>query len=66
MTWTSTTPTQPDFWWYRKHPRNKASLVEIYVALNRGLYVRFCDARSACYAVDTCDGQWAGPLLPPE
>jgi hypothetical protein len=65
LTWTTDKPTEPGFWWYRKHQTHAPSLLETYIALNRQLYTRFCDGSGSRYPVETFDGEWAGPLEPP-
>ncbi len=66
MQWSADKPKIPGWYWYKKHRRHSPSLVEVYVSLAHGLYVRFADGSGTRYAVGTFDGEWAGQLEPPQ
>jgi DNA-binding NtrC family response regulator len=65
LTWSNKKPKAPGLYWYRKSHGLKVHIVE--VELN-GVTLRVDDKNSdQCRGeVATIEGQWAGPLLPPE
>lgn len=74
MTWTTEKPTQPGWYWYKKG-RHRPFIVEIFkgeifgyhgtdgkeLIVDQNEFVRDLDSR-----VRKMNGQWAGPIFPPE
>jgi DNA-binding NtrC family response regulator len=65
LTWSTKKPKAPGFYWYRKSHGLKVHIVEVELD---GVTLRVDDKNSdQCRGeVATIEGQWAGPLLPPE
>lgn len=73
MKWTKEKPTAPGWYWYREPWRlgpdeeQQVSVRNVYVARDGELYVASEDPEGdADTLVATNDGEWAGPLSPPE
>jgi len=65
LTWSTKKPMAPGFYWYRKAIRMRVYIVEVELD---GVTLRVDDKNTdQCRGkVATIEGQWAGPLLPPE
>lgn len=65
LTWSTKKPTAPGLYWYRKSLGVRVYIVEVELD---GVTLRVDDKNTdQCRGeVATIDGQWAGPLLPPE
>jgi hypothetical protein len=56
MTWTTTKPTVPGWYWWRPYRDADENLWRVY---------RVC-AANASYVVATLGGEWAGPIPEPK
>ena len=63
--WTSTRPTAPGLYWYRKSVGLKPFIVDVELH-DETLRVDNKNTDQCRGAIMTIEGQWAGPLLPPK
>jgi hypothetical protein len=69
LEWTTEKPTQPELYWFRFYPIHEPAMVFVFVHAGihgRGLWLRHALPLIAESSVSDYDGQWAGPLEPPE
>jgi hypothetical protein len=69
MIWTSETPTKPGWYWFRFGLIDEPVMFFIFVRagmLGGELWVRHALPLISEKPVSDYDGQWAGPLKPPE
>lgn len=63
LTWTREPPTMPGWYWYQKLPMFTKDVAQVMV--HEGvLYVDWGSGFQEL--VEEMDGEWAGPVLPPE
>jgi hypothetical protein len=60
MRWTTEKPTVPGWYWWRKTATARARIVDV-LSDREGLY-----AEGWKMMAMTWNGEWAGPILPPE
>jgi hypothetical protein len=65
LTWTTQKPTAPGLYGYRKSRDAKAYVVDVELK-NSTLTVDNKHANRCRGPVETIEGEWAGPLLPPK
>jgi len=69
MRWTTEKPTEPGFYWLRGSPaiEEPATIVEVFYHhhIRSQVFVRFFD-RECGMDVSGVDGEWCGPIQPPE
>jgi len=69
LEWTTEKPTQPGFYWFRFYPIHEPAMVFVFVRAGihgRELWLRHALPLIAESPVSDYNGQWAGPLEPPE
>jgi hypothetical protein len=71
MSWTKDKPTQPGYYWYRRHMNQDVRMLLVEIAR---MYPRYKDELMASYttheyepmSLETLDGEWQGPLEVPQ
>jgi len=67
--WTTEKPTQPGVYWFRFYPNHEPVIVLVFVRAGiqgSELWLRHALPLIAESPVSDYNGQWAGPLEPPE
>ena len=69
LKWTTEKPAEPGLYWFRFYPDHEPAMVHVFVRAGineRELWLRHALPLIAESPVSDYDGQWAGPLEPPE
>lgn len=69
LEWTTEKPAEPGLYWFRFYPDHEPAMVHVFVRAGineRELWLRHALPLIAESPVSDYDGQWAGPLEPPE
>ncbi len=69
LEWTTEKPTQPGVYWFRFYPIHEPAMVFVFMRAGihgNDLWLRHALPLIAESPVSDYDGQWAGPLEPPE
>lgn len=70
MTWTTEKPIQPGWYWYRDSSiDDEPEIYKLFIGEHNGMprmYVRESMGEGGIWIAYFFDGQWAGPLVPPE
>ena len=62
MVWTQDTPTVPGWYWHR----SPSGVIWVEELALRGGQLVVVDQNGRAHALETCSGEWAGPIPQPE